>query len=184
MVTLLDAQPLHFERLVALNEAVVVETSPMDLVRLTQLHGLACHHRVALVDGEVAAFVLAMRDGAAYENDNFGWFASRLSRFLYVDRIVVGMAFARRGLGRRLYEDLFTTARAQGLERVVCEYNLEPPNQASRAFHARFGFVERGTQWLAGGTKRVSLQVAELTQGFGLPWSAALSASPSSGLSA
>ena len=64
-------------------------------------------------------------------------------------------------IGSRLYEDLFDFARAQQLERVTCEYNIEPPNEASRAFHDRFGFQEVGTQWVANGAKRVSLQVAD-----------------------
>jgi hypothetical protein len=43
---------------------------------------------------------------------------------------------------------------------VTCEYNLFPPNEPSRLFHDRFGFREQGTQWVASGTKRVSLQAA------------------------
>jgi predicted GNAT superfamily acetyltransferase len=45
---------------------------------------------------------------------------------------------------------------------VTCEYNIEPPNEASRRFHDKFGFREIGTQWLDDGTKRVSLQAASL----------------------
>jgi predicted GNAT superfamily acetyltransferase len=36
--------------------------------------------------------------------------------------------------------------------------NIEPPNPGSDAFHAGRGFVEVGTQWVADGTKRVSLR--------------------------
>jgi predicted GNAT superfamily acetyltransferase len=42
---------------------------------------------------------------------------------------------------------------------VACEYDVEPPNDASARFHARFGFGEVGRQRLAGG-KQVSLQMA------------------------
>ena len=62
-------------------------------------------------------------------------------------------------MGRRLYEDLFAFARATGVPCVTCEFDIEPMNEASRRFHARFGFAEVGTQSLSGG-KRVSLQCA------------------------
>jgi uncharacterized protein len=157
-----DATEGDFDRIVELNAAVVRETSAMDLARLRQLHALAFHHRVAVVDGEVAGFLLAMRDGAAYANDNFGWFSARYPRFVYVDRIVVAAAAAGTGVGRRLYDDLFDRARRLGIGIIACEYNLEPPNPASRRFHDRFGFREAGRQHVADSTKLVSLQIAEV----------------------
>ena len=48
------------------------------------------------------------------------------------------------------------------IDRVVCEFDLRPPNDLSRQFHGRFGFREVGTQWVAGHTKQVSLQEALL----------------------
>lgn len=157
-----DAGEDDFDRIIALNDAVVQETSAMDVARLRQLHALAWHHRVAVVDGEVAGFLLAMRDGAAYVNDNFAWFAARYPRFVYVDRIVVDAAASGRGIGRQLYDDLFARSRADGVGIVACEYNLEPPNPASKAFHDRFGFAEVDQQRVAGGSKLVSLQIATL----------------------
>lgn len=157
-----DASEDDFDRIVALNDAVVQETSAMDVARLRQLHALAWHHRVAVVDGVVAGFLLAMRDGATYVNDNFAWFSTRYPRFVYVDRIVVDAAASGRGIGRQLYDDLFARSRAGGIDIVACEYNLEPPNPASKAFHDRFGFAEVGQQRVAGGSKRVSLQIATL----------------------
>jgi len=55
---------------------------------------------------------------------------------------------------------LFRYARDHAIPLVTCEYNIVPPNEPSRLFHDRFGFKEQGTQWLANGTKRVSLQAA------------------------
>ncbi len=156
-----DATESDFDRIVKLNTTAVRETSAMDLARLQQLHALAFHHRVAVVDGEVAGFLLAMRDSAAYVNDNFDWFASRYPRFVYVDRIVVDAKAAGTRIGRRLYDDLFERARQLGVGVIACEYNLEPPNPASKAFHDRFGFREVGRQHVADGTKLVSLQIAE-----------------------
>lgn len=163
-IAIRDAVDADFERIVELNAAVVRETSAMDIARLKQLHALALHHRLAIVDGEVAGFVLAMRDGAAYANDNFDWFSARYPQFVYVDRIVVDAAASGKGIGRRLYDDLFARARQLRIGTIACEYNLEPPNPASKIFHDRFGFGEVGRQHVAGGSKLVSLQVAEVPE--------------------
>jgi predicted GNAT superfamily acetyltransferase len=155
------AQVEDFPAILALNAGEVQQTSAMDEARLAQLHAMAAYHKVAVVAGEVAAFLLALRENAPYRNDNHGWFAARYPRFLYVDRIVVGPAGAGLGLGSLLYRDLFDTAHSDDVPIVCCEYNIEPPNEASRRFHDKFGFREVGSQWLDGGKKRVSLQIAE-----------------------
>lgn len=155
-----DAAEADFESILRLNDAEVQQTSAMDLDRLRALHRLAGYHKVADLGGQVAGFLLAIPSGAAFSNDNFAWFTANVETFLYVDRIVVGAEFAGLKIGSSLYEDLFTFARAQGITLITCEYNIEPPNPASRAFHDKFGFRELGTQWVAGGSKRVSLQAA------------------------
>lgn len=155
-----DAVDADFGCILALNEAEVVQTSPMDRARLSELDRLAALHWVAEVDGQVVAFLLAMREDVAYDSENYRWFAARHARFLYVDRIVVDAAHAGKGIGARLYRQLFEQARASGVAQIACEYNLEPPNPASQAFHARFGFVGVGRQQVAGGSKTVSLQLA------------------------
>ena len=160
--TVRDAGRADYPRIVELNAAEVTQTSAMDAERVAELASLASVFRVALVGGTVAAFVLAMRERQPYRNDNYAWFAARYARFLYVDRIVVACAYAGRGLGTRLYEDLFATVRAADVELVTCEYNIEPPNPASAKFHARFGFREVGRQTVAGGSKLVSLQAARV----------------------
>lgn len=160
IVAIRDATPGDHSVIVEANRVAVAHTSPMDLARLAILDGLSCYHRVACVDGHVMAFLLAMRSGAPYENDNFAWFARRFPGFVYVDRIVVSPAAQGQRLGSLLYEDLFQWARQRGIPLVTCEYNIVPANEPSRLFHEKFGFREQGTQWLANGTKQVSLQAA------------------------
>ena len=157
-VILREATAADADRVLALNDAEVAQTSAMDRGRLDVLAALACRFTVADVDGRVLAFLLAMDHLAAYDNDNFRWFAARYPRFAYVDRIVVDAAASGMGVGGRLYRDLFLHAREHDLQRVVCEYNMDPPNPASKSFDDRFGFVEVGQQLVAGGTKLVSLQ--------------------------
>ena len=158
-----DAAPGDFGIICGLNQAAVQHTSDMDPARLATLHELACYHRVCCVDDRIAGFLLAMRDGAAYENANFNWFSKKFIHFVYIDRIVVGSEFRGMNLGSLLYEDLFRYARSNGIGRVTCEYNIVPPNEPSRRFHDKFGFQEQGTQWLEEGAKRVSMQAVELT---------------------
>jgi predicted GNAT superfamily acetyltransferase len=159
-VVIQNAVIRDFDAICALNQAEVQHTSAMDVDRLEVLHALACYHKIVRVDGALAAFILAMRDGACYENDNFAWFAHNYPRFVYIDRVVVSAAFKGLRIGSRLYEDLFAYARANEIPVVTCEYNVVPPNDASKAFHEKFGFREQGTQWVAAGTKCVSLQAA------------------------
>lgn len=160
-----DATPGDFAAILALNDAEAHHTSAMDAARLQALHVLAWRHVVVEVEGQVAAFLLAMRDGAAYDNANFAWFAGRHARFVYIDRVVVGARWQGRGLGARLYEALFADARGQRIPAVCCEYNVVPPNPTSQRFHDRFGFREAGRRWLDGGAKQVSMQVLELAAG-------------------
>jgi len=103
-----------------------------------------------------------MCSGAPYQNENFAWFARRFPRFVYIDRVVVSPACRGLGVGRLLYGRVFDHAAARGIPAVTCEYNIEPLNAASRDFHDRLGFRELGTQWVAAGKKKVSLQAVEL----------------------
>ena len=151
-----------YEVIVALNSSEVGHTSAMDSARLAFLDGLSRYHRVVCVDGRVSGFLLAMRSGAPYENDNFAWFSRRYEQFVYVDRVVISSTARGLRLGSLLYEDLFSWARRNGIPLVTCEYNIVPPNEPSRLFHEKFGFTEQGTQWVDNHSKQVSLQVAKV----------------------
>lgn len=156
------ATPNDFPALLALNAEQVRFLSPLDEARLTNLHAQACWHQVIERDGGVVAFLLAFAPGADYDSTNYRWFDARGGRFVYVDRVVVGADAQGQGCGRSLYEALFEFARAQAFAEVVCEYDLDPPNPVSAAFHAGFGFGEVG-QHCANG-KQVSMQAARLAR--------------------
>lgn len=160
--TPMASEPRHFADILALNAASVHFLSPLTPERLAHLHAHAAYHKVAQHDGRVLAFLLAFAPGAPYDSVNYRWFDMRYRDFLYVDRIVVAEAARGLGLASRLYRDLFDFARAHGYERVVCEFDVDPPNPASERFHRGFGFTEVGSQRLSGG-KTVSLQSAPVT---------------------
>ena len=157
-----NATPQDFPAILALNAESVHFLSPLDAPRLQHLHAHAAYHRVVEREGSVAAFLLAFREGADYDSPNYRWFAQRYPRFLYIDRIVV--AAAARGLrfGALLYDDILAFAAATNAERLTAEFDLEPANPVSAAFHQRYRFREVGTQWIGGGKKQVSLQMREL----------------------
>ena len=148
--------------ILALNLESEAVLSPMDAARYAHLLAQSAYARVIEEGGAVVAFLLAFREGADYDSVNYRWFDARYDAFLYVDRVVVAASHQGRGLGRVLYDDLFDVARATGVPCITCEYDVEPPNEASRRFHARYGFEEVGAQTLAKG-KRVSLQRAPVT---------------------
>ncbi|MDQ2069604.1 GNAT family N-acetyltransferase [Natronospira bacteriovora] len=138
--------------------------SPLDSERLARLHGMAAYHRVITeAEGKaVLAFLLAFREGADYDSSNYAWFTRRYDHFLYVDRLVVATAAQGTGLGSQLYEDLFSQALNRGIDHVCCEFDLNPPNPRSRAFHESFGFEEVGSRQDSRTGKRVSMRLLRL----------------------
>src|SRR4249919_1045834 len=149
-----DAGESDFDAILRLNLESERFLSPLDRARLQHLHRQAAYHRVACIDGEVAAFLLVLREGADYDSQNYRWFAERYPAFLYIDRVVVDARRQGRRLGAALYRDLFGFARACGVPSVTCEFDVIPPNPTSSAFHAHFCFHEVGEQWIAQGSKK------------------------------
>ncbi|SDY99964.1 hypothetical protein SAMN04487939_111106 [Lysobacter sp. yr284] len=156
------ATPADHAAVLALNLEAEALMSPMDSARLRALDAQSVYHRV-VCDGEAAiAFLLAFDERADYDSPNYLWYRQRYPRFVYIDRIAVAASHRNRRIGGLLYDDLFAFARGRGFDTVAAEFYIVPFNEASSRFHARYGFGEVGTQWLAGGAKQVSLQVARI----------------------
>lgn len=151
-----DARPADFPSIAALNADSESFLSPMGEARVERLHGWAACHRVIQRDREVAAFLLAFREGAAYDSPNYRWFSERYDSFVYIDRVVVAPAHRGKGLATFLYLDVFAYARKSGVPIVACEFDIDPPNEVSRRFHDKLGFQEVGLH--AYNNKRVSMQ--------------------------
>jgi len=157
-----DVVNTDYEQILALNAESVHFLSPLDMTRLENLAALTVYQRVIEANGKIGAFLLAFPEGTNYDSVNYQWFAERFQHFLYIDRIVVAMSLHRIGLGKRLYEDLILFARQRGIDQICCEFYVDPPNEVSKAFHARFGFYEVGQQSVMNGSKLVSLQMLTL----------------------
>jgi len=156
-----DATDADFPAILVLNTEWVHFTSPLDEAALSRLHSASAYHRVVASGDRLLGFLLALPPGTDYASPNYRWFEERGDGFLYVDRVIVDASAQGQGVARMLYDDLIAFARASGVVRIVCELDVEPPNAASARFHDAYGFREVGTQWVAGGSKRVSLR--ELT---------------------
>ncbi len=146
-----------------LNAESVAVLSPMDEDRLGLLAGMSCLHLVAVGPAGVIGFVMGFANGAAYDSANYRWFAARYKRFLYLDRMVVAPSFRGCGVGRAFHAAAERHAVAYGLDWLVGEIDLDPPNPVSLAYHERIGFVEVGRQTLPSG-KVVSMRARRVSQ--------------------
>lgn len=139
--------PADHAAVLALNERHVELLSPMDEAQLVTLQAEADTAHVIDVEGTFAGFVLTFAAGSAYDGENFAWFTDLLDDFCYLDRVVIHEDFRRRGLGTQVYDELESSC---GRPVFALEVNLDPPNEASLAFHRARGYVEVGRRVYGG----------------------------------
>ncbi len=141
-LTLRAAEPRDVPAIVAANNAEVPAVSELDDATALDLLELADHALVAEVDDAFAGFVFALPDGLdEFGAMNYRWFEEHLDDYLYVERIVVADGHQGRGIGRRFYDRLLEVSdRAH----FCSEVNTVPRNDASLAFHDRYGFEPIG----------------------------------------
>jgi len=151
----------ELDSVLALNNAAGPTILPLDMARLRALAEQAAYFRIALVDGQVAGFLIALREDADYGSPNFRWFRERYAKFLYIDRIVIARPYRGLGLGRVFYADVTSFAEVR-VPLLCCEVFLEPRDDVSVLFHGTYGFQEVGQQLMAGVNRRVSLLAKEL----------------------
>jgi predicted GNAT superfamily acetyltransferase len=141
MPALRPITPADHEDVLALNERHVELLAPLDRSRLLQIVSWADHADVVEVDGGFAGFVVTFTAGSPYDGENFAWFSGHYDDFCYLDRIAIHEDFRRRGLGSVVYDEL---EGACGHPVFALEVNLDPPNEASLAFHRARGYDEVG----------------------------------------
>ena len=85
-----------------------------------------------------------MFEGSKYQSENYLFFSSQLSQFIYIDRIAVDLSFRQKGLGTKFYNEL---ERIRGERPVICcEVNSKPLNEPSIRFHKKNEFIACGTK--------------------------------------
>src|SRR5690242_15912718 len=160
-LTVRDVQAHELDAILALNNAAGSTILPLDGQGITRLAGYASYLRVAEADGQIAGFLLALRDGTPYDSPNYRWFSERYPEFVYIDRIVIARPFRRLGLGRVFYADVTSFAEVR-VPVLTCEVFLEPRDDVSVLFHGTYGFQEVGQQTMAGVGRRVALLAKDL----------------------
>lgn len=145
----------------AINESAVPHVNSISLDRFRDFSREAAYFRVALLDADVAGYLVAFAPGADYDSLNYLWFQERYGDFIYVDRIAVAEYARRNRVASTLYRDFFGFATSR-TRLVTCEVNTRPANVESLAFHESFGFRRVGTQETDGGDKTVCLMAKEL----------------------
>ena len=152
------------ESVLALNQELVHFLSDLDMKKLIRLCEESAIQLVVEENGKFAGFLLAFREGAAYDSINYTWFEDHYPRFLYVDRVVISPDAQSSGMGSAFYDEVFRIAQETDVPVVTAEYYVVPPNVISEKFHARYGFEEVGRQQTADGKKTVSLVVSQVVK--------------------
>ena len=156
-----DVLEQELDSVLALNNAAGPTILALDIARLKALADEAAYFRVAIVDGQMAGFLIGLREDADYASPNFRWFRERYSQFLYIDRIVIARPYRGLGLGRVFYADVTSFAEVR-VPLLTCEVFLEPRDDVSVLFHGTYGFHEVGQQLMPGAERRVSLLAKDL----------------------
>ena len=113
-------------------------------------------------DGGLGGYLLAFRNDAPYDGEEFLTFAKSASEsFIYIDQLAIETSYRQAGLGSILYEALELRAKNSLVARLCCEINLEPPNPTSLAFHRAKGFTQSGSLATTDG-RMVALMVKPL----------------------
>ena len=161
-IVIRNARPEDYDFILKVNEVNVEVLSPMPMERMLWLKEMSDMFVVAEVNGELAAFLIAIREGQPYDSENYVWFSEKYPQFLYIDRIVIDEPFRAAGLGRALYQAVKDRAIETGVKVVTCEVDTIPYNETSLKFHEAMGFREVGEQIIRGGAIMVSLKACEL----------------------
>ncbi len=156
-----DVREHEMDAVLALNNAAGASILALDMAQLRVLAEQAAYFRVAEADGQLAGFLVALREDANYTSPNFRWFRERYEQFLYIDRIVIARAYRRIGLGRVFYADVTSFAEVR-VPLLACEVFLEPRDDVAVLFHGTYGFQEVGQQLMAEVNRHVALLAKEL----------------------
>ena len=158
-VVIRPIEPVDLDRILEINEANVPEVGSVDAARMAFLLGESPIATAVELDDAIVGFCLVMPSTAPYDSVNFGWFTERFDDFMYLDRVAFDADARGRGFGTRLYAEVDRLmVEMGGAGHLALEVNVDPPNEASLAFHARRGFTEVGQQDTPYGI-RVSMQM-------------------------
>ncbi len=149
LATVLRDMTTHdLDAVLALNGANVPEVGSVDEARLTHLFAESAIALVHHTDDALDGFCIVFGPGADYDSVNYVWFEANHPGSMYLDRVAVADTARGRGIGSALYAEVERRIAADHPQATgwTLEVNVDPPNEASLAFHRRLGFVEVGRQ--------------------------------------
>lgn len=158
---LLDVRERDLDAVLALNNSASPAILPLDAASLRHFYEHADYFRIAQIDGQIAGFLIALREDAAHASSNFRWFRERYASFVYVDRVVISGNSRGHGLGRLFYSDVQSYAEVRA-PLLACEVFLEPRDDVAMLFHGTRGFNEVGQQTMPECDRRVCLLAKRL----------------------
>ena len=147
--------------ILALNNVAVPHVNALSPEDFAWLSSHTSFFRLVEDSDGLLGFALVLPSGLDYWSDNYKWFAARMPRFLYLDRVVVAERARQQGVGRALYEALFAFG-AGVWPRVTLEVNRRPANPDSERFHERLGFTAIGVREYNAGENAVLLMERSL----------------------
>lgn len=154
------AKKEDYNEIIRLNKEVVHYTSEMDLKLLEEIISESFVCLVCKKSDEVVAFLISLNENKDYQSPNYKWFSERYDKFVYIDRVVVSPSHSKKGIGSKLYKELFRLSKKEGYNKILAEINIKPANDISLNFHKKFNFKEVGVLELK--DKIVSLEEAIL----------------------
>ncbi len=144
------------DRVLEINEANVPAVGPATGEHLGHLVAESSIALVSTIDGSVdgtiAGFCIVFGPGADYDSVNYLWFMEHHPSSMYLDRVAFDERFVGRKLGSEMYAEVERLIRRDHPEAagLSLEVNVDPPNEASLAFHRALGFTEVGRQMSKG----------------------------------
>ena len=130
------------KRLYDLNQANVPEVGSIETLKdFISLLKLSDQVLISYDHNKVTGLAVCFFEASSYSSLNYKYFSDNYDEFLYIDRIAINKNYRRAGVGSLMYEQLIK--KYHKLKSIICcEVNIEPINQASLDFHARFNFIK------------------------------------------
>lgn len=151
-----DVHAHELDSILALNNGAGRSIRPLDMAELERLNAHACHFKLTELDGQIAGFLIALREDDDAGNPRLELQRAHFSKFVFIDRIVVAPSYRRHGLGRVFYAAVTSYAEAR-VPVLTCEIQLEPRDDVALLFHGSWGFHEIAQRTSATTGKRVAL---------------------------
>lgn len=155
-VELRDVREHDLDAVLALNNSAGTAILPLNATTLRHFYERADYFRVAVIDGGLAGFLIALREDAPHVSSNFVWFREHYDHFVYIDRVVIGDLYRGHGLGRLFYSDVQSYAEVRA-PLLACEVFLDPRDAVAMLFHGTRGFNEVAQQEMPENGRRVCL---------------------------